>query len=163
MTPGLRKFLLTLHVLASVGWMGAVAVFLALAVAGLLSSDSQLIRASFVAMDLIYRAVVVPLGLASLATGLVSSLATDWGLFRYYWIIVKLLVTVPAIVLMLVHVQPVSQLANAVLTIALPNIDLAQPGLQLLVYACLALFVLLVATVLSTYKPRGRTRYAARA
>jgi hypothetical protein len=163
MTPGLRKFLLTLHVVASVGWVGAVTVFLALAAAGLLSSDSQIIRASYIAMDLTYRTAVVPLGLASLATGLVSSLATDWGLFRYYWIIVKLLVTVPAIVLMLVHVQPVSQLASVVLAITLPNIDLAQPGLQLLVYACLALFVLLVATVLSTYKPRGRTRYAARA
>ena len=163
MTPGLRKFLLTLHVVASVGWMGAVAVFLALAVAGLLSSDSQIIRASYIAMDLTYRTVVVSLGLASLATGLVSSLATDWGLFRYYWIIVKLLVTVPTIVLMLVHMRPVNRLASLVSIILLPNADLAQPGLQLLVYACLALLVLLVATALSTYKPRGRTRYAARA
>jgi hypothetical protein len=161
MTPGLRKFLLTVHVVASVGWVGAVTAFLALAATGLLSSDPQLVRASYIAMDLTYRIVVIPFGLAALATGIVSSLRTDWGLFRYYWIIVKLSVTVPAIVLMLVHVQPVSRLASVVLTMALPNIDLAQPGLQLLVYACLALFVLLVATVLSTYKPRGRTRYAA--
>ncbi|OAF07767.1 hypothetical protein AYJ54_16830 [Bradyrhizobium centrolobii] len=158
MTPGLRKFLLTLHVVASVGWMGAVAVFLALAVAGLLSSDSQIIRASYIAMDLTYRTVVVSLGLASLATGLVSSLGTDWGLFRYYWIIVKLLVTVPAIILMLVHVRPVSHLASVVSTIALPNSDLARPGFQLLMYVCAALFILLVATVLSTYKPRGKIR-----
>ena len=163
MTPGVRKFLLTLHVVASVGWMGAVAVFLALAVAGLLSSDSQIIRASYIAMDLTYRTVVAPLGLASFATGLISSLGTDWGLFRYYWILVKLLVTVPAIVLMLVHIQPVNHLARLVSTILLPNADLARPGLQLLLYSCAAQLVLLVATVLSTYKPRGRTRYAAQA
>lgn len=158
MTPGPRKFLLTLHVVASVGWMGAVAVFLALAFAGLLSSDSQIIRASYVAMDLTYRTVVVSLGLASFATGLISSLGTDWGLFRYYWIVAKLLVTVPTVVLMLVHMRPVNHLASLVSTILLPNADLARPGLQLLLYACAAQFVLLVATVLSTYKPRGKIR-----
>jgi hypothetical protein len=162
MTPGLRKFLLTLHVVASVGWVGAVTVFLALAAAGLLSSDSQIIRASYIAMDLTYRTAVVSLGLASLVTGLVSSLGTEWGLFRYYWIVVKLLVTVPAIILMLVHMQPVSHLASVVSTSVLPNADLTRPGLQLLVYACAALLVLLVATVLSTYKPRGKTRYGLR-
>jgi hypothetical protein len=163
MTTGQRKFLLTLHVVPSVGWMGAVAVFLALALAGLLSSDSQIIRASYVAMDITYRTVVVPLGLAAMATGLVSSLGTDWGLFRYYWIVVKLLVTVPTIVLMLAHLRPVNHLASLVSTILLPNTELARPALQLLLYGCAAQFVLLVATVLSTYKPRGRTRYAARA
>jgi hypothetical protein len=35
MTPRLRKFALTAHVTSSVGWLGAVAAFLALAVAGL--------------------------------------------------------------------------------------------------------------------------------
>ena len=100
---------------------------------------------------------------AAMATGLVSSLGTDWGLFRYYWIVVKLLVTVPTIVLMLVHMRPVNRLASLVSIILLPNADLARPGLQLLLYACAAQLVLLVATVLSTYKPRGRTRHAARA
>jgi len=34
MTPRLRKFVLTAHVTLSVGWLGAVAGFLALAIAG---------------------------------------------------------------------------------------------------------------------------------
>ncbi|WP_287123151.1 hypothetical protein [Mesorhizobium sp.] len=42
MTPGLRKFTLTVHVTSSVGTLGAVAGFLALAVAGLASEDSQI-------------------------------------------------------------------------------------------------------------------------
>jgi hypothetical protein len=70
---------------------------------------------------------------------------------------VKVLVTVPAIILMLVHMKPVNYVASVALTTMLPNADLAQPGLQLLLYACAAQLVLLVATVLSTYKPRGRT------
>src|SRR6266700_1571983 len=102
LTAGLRKFALTLHVVASVGWIGAVAVFLALAVVGLVSPDIAHVRASYVAMDLTYESVIIPLGLASLVTGVISSLGTEWGLFRYYWVLVKLLLTVPAIMLMLV-------------------------------------------------------------
>jgi hypothetical protein len=160
MTPGPRKFLLTLHVVASVGWVGAVTVFLALAVVGLLSPDPQVLRASYIAMDLTYRTVLLPLGLASLTTGVVSSLATDWGLFRYYWIVVKLLVTVPAIILMLVHMQPVGYMADIVSTMAPSSADFGGLRIRLVAYAIAALMVLLIATALSTYKPRGKTRYA---
>lgn len=76
---GLRKFALTLHIVASVGWIGIVAGFLALAIAGLVSSDASLVLASYLAMDFSYRTVVIPLGLASLVTGLVCSIVTDWG------------------------------------------------------------------------------------
>jgi hypothetical protein len=160
--PGLRKFLLTLHVVASVGWVGAVTVFLALALAGLLSSDVRIVRASYIAMDLGYRAAIVPLGLASLATGVTSSLATDWGLFRYYWIVVKLVVTGLAIILMLVHLQPVGYMADLASTTEPMSADFEGQRFTLAVYAGAALLALLTATVLSTYKPRGRTRYATR-
>jgi len=52
MTPGLRKFALTAHVTSSVGWLGAVAGFLALAVAGLTNHDGQLVRGLYLAMGL---------------------------------------------------------------------------------------------------------------
>ena len=160
--PGLRRFTLTLHIVASVGWVGIVAGFLALAVAGLVSSDADRVFASYLAMDFSYRTVVIPLGLASLATGLVSSFVTDWGLFRHYWVVVKLLLTTPAIVLMLVHIQPVRRAARAATTTILSRADLSGLRLQLVGEASAALIVLLLATVLSTYKPRGRTGYGAR-
>ena len=96
MTPRLRKFALTAHVVSSVGWLGAVAAFLALAVAGLTSRDAQVVRAAYLAMDLIARLVIVPAALASLLTGFVQSLGTPWGLFRHYWVLAKLLITVLA-------------------------------------------------------------------
>src|SRR5260221_12529239 len=51
MTPGLRKFALTLHVTSSVGWFGAVAGFLALAVAGVTSQDAVTVRTAYLAME----------------------------------------------------------------------------------------------------------------
>jgi hypothetical protein len=44
MTPTLRKLILTTHITVSVGWLGAVAAFLALAIAGLTSRDAQMVR-----------------------------------------------------------------------------------------------------------------------
>lgn len=66
MTPRLRKFALTAHVTSSVGWLGAVAGFLALAVAGLTSQDAQMVGAAYLTMELTTWFVIVPLSLASL-------------------------------------------------------------------------------------------------
>jgi len=59
MTPGLRKFALTAHVTSSAGWLGAVAGFLALAVAGLTSRDAQAARAAYLATELITWFVII--------------------------------------------------------------------------------------------------------
>ena len=157
---GLRKFTLTLHIVASIGWIGVVVGFLALAIAGLVSSDTSLALASYPEMDFSYRTVVIPLGLASLVTGLVCSSVTDWGLFRHYWVAVKLVLTTPATILMLVHVEPVRRAARA--AAATMWSDPSGLRLQLVGDAVAALAVLLVATILSTYKPRGRIRSRAR-
>ena len=62
MTPGLRKFALTMHVTSSVGWLGAVGAFLCLAIAGVGSADPQLVRAAYLAMHLTTWFVIIPLG-----------------------------------------------------------------------------------------------------
>jgi hypothetical protein len=162
MTRGVRRFALTGHVIASVGWFGAVATFLVLAVAGLTSQDAQLVRAAYIAMALTGWAVIVPLALASLLTGLVSSLGTAWGLIRHYWVVAKLLITVPATILLLVHMPPISHVADVAAQTTLSSTDLAQLRIQFVAQAAGALLVLLVATTLSVYKPRGRTRWGRR-
>jgi hypothetical protein len=161
-TSALRKFALTAHVTSSVGWLGAVAGFLALAVAGLTSPDAQRVRAAYLAMELTGWFVIVPLSLASLVTGLVQSLATKWGLFRHYWIVVKLLIAIFATIVLLLHMQPTSHLAGVAAETALSSADLAGLRIQLVADAGAALLVLLVATTLAVYKPRGMTGYGAR-
>ena len=44
MSSSLRKFTLTTHVTSSVGWVGALAVFLAHAIVSLTSQDEQMVR-----------------------------------------------------------------------------------------------------------------------
>jgi hypothetical protein len=159
MTPGLRKFALTTHVTSSVGWLGAVASFLALSVVGLNSQDARMVRAAYLAMELTAWFVIVPLSLASLLTGLVQSLGTTWGLFRHYWVVVKLLITVLATLILLLHMRPISHMAGVAAETTLSSAELRGLRLQLVADAGAALLVLLVATTLSVYKPRGITRY----
>ncbi len=163
MAPRLRRFALTAHVTSSVGWLGAVATSLALAVAGLTSRDAQVVRAAYLALEVIGWFVLVPLSLASLLSGLVQSLGTTWGLFRHYWVLVKLLMNVFATIVLLLYTQTLSYLAGVAAQTTLPGGDLR--GLRSpspVVHAGAALLLLLVATVLAVYKPRGLTRYGRR-
>jgi len=162
LTPRLRKLTLTAHITSSVGWLGAVVVFLALAIAGLTSQDAQMVRAAYLAMELTGWYVIVPLSLASLLTGPVQSLCTEWGLFRHYWILVKLLITLLATIVLLVHMQPIDYMATAAAETTLSSADLRGMRVQLVADAGAALLVLLVATAMSVYKPRGLTSYGRR-
>jgi len=74
MTQQMRKLVLTAHVVSTVGWLGAIAAFLALAIASLTSNDTRMLDSGYVVMKLIGWRVIVPLGIASLLTGLIQSL-----------------------------------------------------------------------------------------
>ncbi|MFG3268876.1 hypothetical protein [Streptomyces bobili] len=160
--PRLRKLVLTLHVTSSVGWLGAVAAFLALAVAGLTSGAPQTVWGAYLAMDVVGWYVIVPFSVACLLSGLVQSFGTAWGLLRHYWVIAKLLITVVATVLLLVHMQPVGHLAGSAARAALEDGELQGMRVQLVADAAAALLVLLTAAALSVFKPRGVTRYGRR-
>ena len=163
MKPGVRKLALTAHVTCSVGWLGAVAVVLALAITGMASRDPQTVRAAYLAMDLTALSVLVPLAIASLLTGIVQSLGTKWGLFRHYWVLAKLVITVLATVVLVLYTQTLGTLADIARQDALRGDDLA--ALQTpspVLHAGLALLLLLVAAGLGVYKPRGLTAYGRR-
>jgi hypothetical protein len=163
MRPGLRKFVLTAHVTTSVGWLGAVAVVLALAVVGLTSEEAQTVRAAYLVMEPAAWFVLVPLAFASLLTGLIQSLATTWGLFRHYWVLFKLLINVSAVVVLLMYTQTLGYLADVAARTTLSSNDLAVlRSPTVVVHSVLALLLLLVATVLAVYKPRGSTPYGQR-
>jgi hypothetical protein len=158
MTPGQRRFALTAHVVSSVGWLGAVAVFLALAVSGWTSTDAQMVRGDYLVMESITWFVIVPLCLASVVTGFVSSLGTTLGLVRHYWVIIKLVMTIPATIVLFIHMRPISLVSHIASERPLSTGD-AGLQIQMLAAAGAALLVLLVATVVSIYKPRGLTQY----
>ena len=154
LSPGLRRAVLTTHVVTSVGWLGAVAAYIALDVTAVTGEDADLVRAAYLAMNVTVTYAIVPLAVASVVIGIVNALGTSWGLFRHYWVVVKLLLTVVATTVLLLETGTVRSLADAAGTAADPR-DL--PGT--LPHSVGGLVTLLLVTVLSVYKPRGLTRY----
>jgi hypothetical protein len=158
MSPTLRKFALTVHVTLSVGWIGAVAAYMALDVAGATSGDAQTLRAVYLAMDVIARSVIVPLAIASLVTGLVMAVGTRWGLFRHYWVLISLLLTIIATVVLLVETQTIRYFADVAADPTTADEALRALG-STLVHSVGGTVVLVVILVLNMYKPRGMTGY----
>jgi hypothetical protein len=162
--PWARKAALMAHVTSSVGWLGAVAASLAVAVWALSTTEAESVRAAYLALQVLGRWVLVPLSLASLLTGLLQALGTHWGLFRHYWVLVKLLMNLFATGVLLLYLQQLDLLADDVGT---PGVS-AEALLELrdpspVVHAAAALVLLLVAVTLSVFKPRGMTRHGQRA
>lgn len=158
MSPRVRKLALTVHLAVSVAWIGAVAAYLALDVTGMRSQDEGTLRAAFLAMAVITWWTIVPLAFASLVTGLVMAVGTKWGLFRHWWVVLSLLLTVFAVLVLLVETQTIDRYAALAADPATPVEDLrALPGT--LLHSGLGLVVLLGVLVLNVYKPRGLTRY----
>lgn len=159
LSPASQKLALTLHVACSVGWLGALLSFLVLAVAGLWGGDADRVRSAYLAMDATSWVLLVPLSLLSLSSGVVQSLGSKWGLFQHYWVLFKLLINLVGSLGLLVHTRLISAVAQLAASRSLSAADLHDARLKLVSAAAGAVLLLLVATVLSVYKPRGRTRY----
>ena len=166
MTPALRRFTITANVAVSVGWLGAVAAFLVLSIAGLASRDAEVVRGAYLSMDLISRFVIIPMCLAALATGLLQALGTPWGLFRYYWIVIKFGLAIFATIALVIHQFAVMAVAaKRVLGAAAETLFSAEFGplkTELVRAPSLSIVLLLVVTTLGVYKPWGLTRYGQR-
>ena len=155
MTPPLREAALTAHIVSSVGWLGAIVPYLALAIAGLTGSEAQMARAAFVSMEVIGWYVIVPFSLAALLTGLVQALGTQWGLFRHWWILAKFALTIVAVAVLLRHMQDVSRVAQLARATTVSAADFRPE----LIHVAGGLLIVLAATMLSVFKPWGMTPY----
>jgi hypothetical protein len=159
MPPRLRRRSLATHVASSVGWLGSVVTLLALAIAGLASADEQLVRSAYIAMELIGWYVLVPFSLVSLLSGLTHALGTTWGLFRHYWVLFKLVMSVVATTLLLLHMQVAGHVATAAAGTDWAGSEVGGMRIQLGADSAAAVIILLIALTLSIYKPRGLTSY----
>jgi hypothetical protein len=154
----LRKFALATHLTVSVGWIGAIAGYLALDVTVATSGDPSVVRPAWIAMGLVASWAIVPLAFASVLTGLVMALGTKWGLFRHWWVLISFLLTLGATGVLLSETSVISDSAAMAADPATPTGHLlALPST--LPHSVGGLAVLLVVQVLNVYKPQGMTPY----
>jgi hypothetical protein len=157
LTPALRKGLLATHLAVSVGWLGAIVPYLILGVTAVTSPNPEAVRAAWLAMERIGWYAIVPLALAAMVTGVIMGLGTPWGLFRHYWVLISLLLTIVATTGLLVHMPTVSSLARVAQEADAADLVGGLGGDPF--HAGAGLLILLVVQVLNVFKPAGLTRY----
>jgi hypothetical protein len=148
-----RLAVLTVHVGASVGSLGAVASFLVLAILGFVATDVDTARSVYLGMDRIALLVVLPAISTALLSGIVEGFITRYGLIAQTWVRTKLALTAVALIVLVAKIPLIGQAAR------MPRPEALDPemhfiGLQLLVHSAGGLAVLLAALVLSVYKPK---------
>ena len=169
--------MLAAHVVVSVGWLGVVAAMLVLSVSAATTDDAGTAEAAYVLIGEVSDVLVAPppasLGLAALLTGVVLSVGAKWGLFGYYWIVVKLALTVAVIVSGVYLVDGWIRQAGALageatgpvtgpVTGSAPGPGLGSSPVLLIYASAIHLLMLGAATVISVYKPWGKTGRGAR-
>ena len=158
MNSRVSKIMLTTHITFSVGWVGTVAAFLALSIVGLVSSDS-VVRSCYIAMEIVAWFIIIPFCFASLLTGLVQALGTHWGLFKHWWVFIKLVLTVIATLILILHMQPISYLAEVASQKVVSFDELQGLRVRIVADAAAAILVLTAITTVSVYKPWGRIQF----
>jgi hypothetical protein len=153
-----RKAFLVLHIASAGAWIGIDVVMGVLIFTPLLTSDPQLAAICYQALEIFAVWPLIVTGLLCLASGMVLGLGSKYGLVRYWWVAVKLVLNLVLVTLVVFALRPGlpaaaeygRQLADGRAAGAAPS-DLIFPPI-------VSTLALLVATVLSVYKPWGRIR-----
>ncbi|MFG1704917.1 hypothetical protein ACFLIM_17155 [Nonomuraea sp. M3C6] len=154
MRPRIRKSVMVIHVVVSVALLGEVWGLVVLNTAAALTKDLELAHAAYRLMPALVFAGGIPLSLTALITGILLALTSHWGLFRYYWTAAKLVLLVAVICVGMFLFDPEGMAAAteggraAVATRQWGQV--AALGTQIV--------MLMIATALSVFKPRGKLR-----
>jgi hypothetical protein len=84
-----RHTVLTIHIVASVAILGDSAGFLAIAIRAR-GLDTRAAHASYEILGMLSLTFGIPLSFVALTTGVVLGLGSQWGVFRYPWVVLKL-------------------------------------------------------------------------
>lgn len=157
LNPAARKTILVLHIVSGIGWMGIDMALFALLLTGRTTNDATLVVSSFNAIRIIVPAAVPALSISILVTGLILGLGTPWGLFRYWWVLIKLMLSTIMTVLVFVALVPgVNEIAGLDLTTTSADAVRASLGSvpDDLMYPPIVSFSMLgIAAILSVFKP----------
>ena len=147
-----RQGLLSLHIIVSVGLLGSDAALLALSVAGARGAPGV---AVYPAALLVGQWLLLPLAALSLLTGVAQGLLTPWGVVRYHWTLLKLVLNTAGLTLAWLVLLPSLHAAANQAQGALHAVS-GRDRLGLVRNSSAAITVLVVTVLLSVFKPFGR-------
>ena len=158
----LRQVVLTVHIVSAGTWIGIDVLVAVLVGAGRLAPAAATRGLAYQALGSFVATPMLVAALVCLTSGLTLGWSSRWGVLRYWWVLVKLVVTVVLTLLILGVLAPgmpdVVEAGRAISAGGPPPTTL-----DTLVYPpTVSLATLTIAVVLSVFKPWGRLRRRAR-
>ena len=164
LSPGQWKLAVAAHVMLSVGLLGVSTVLFVLAAVAAATADAETSLAVYRSMGILTSGVTQAGAVGALVTGLILSFGTKWGVFQYYWIVAKLVLTAATVVNGMVVVGGYVRQASALTSGSAPSAaELGSVPMLLVAATGAGVLMLGAATVISVYKPWGAIRPTGRA
>lgn len=153
-----RKAVLVVHIASAGAWIGLDVVMAVLIVTAGVTRDRNIKAVSLQALELFAVWPMLVTGVVCLVSGLVLGLGTKFGLVRYWWVAVKLVLNIVLVVLVATALRSgVHEVAGQARLLAAGRIGEVPVG-DLKFPPIVSPIALMVATTLSVYKPWGRLR-----
>lgn len=153
-----RSAVLVVHIVSAGAWIGIDVIVGVLVLSGWLTADPVISGLAYQALGTFAVAPMLASGLVCLASGALLGVGTRYGLVRYWWVAVKLVMNLVLSLLIVFALQPgmtaVVEHGRALAAGQASTLDVTNLFFPPLV----SLTVLTVATVLSVFKPWGRIR-----
>lgn len=157
-----KQLLITIHVISIISWLGGVFCMFMLGLYMLNSDNGEQLYYTLENMHLVDVILIRYTALVALLSGLALSLWTNWGLFNYYWIVIKLILTILLIFLGIAYMSPwLSQLlreADQERSLALINAVFIDKSYSLIGGAIANIIALVFMTAISYFKPFGKPK-----
>lgn len=155
-----RRLTLVAHIVSAGAWIGIDVMVGVLVTAGWFTADAALRGLAYQALGTWVVGPMLASGLVCLVTGLLLGLGTRYGLVRYWWVAVKLVMNVVLCVLIISALGPqmpdLVEHGRILASGGEPSMDVT----NLFFPPIVSLSTLTIATVLAVFKPWGRIRRA---
>jgi hypothetical protein len=156
LSPAFYKLLLAAHIVVSVGWLGVVCAKVTLKLIAITTGTPGVADALYIASERL-NVAFPPLAIGTVVTGVLLSLGTKWGLIQHYWVVTKIALTVVVIATAVQIGSRIPQPSAAAMDGGTILGVASSPAILLLSQSVTHVLMLGVATVVSVYKPWGKT------
>lgn len=155
---GWRKTVLATHIISAGAWIGIDVMVAVLVLTGRFGTSDEVRGLAYQALATFVVWPMLASALLCLITGLLLGLGTKWGLLRYWWVAIKLVLNLVLCVLIVFALQPGMDVVNAYGQ-NLPDGAPEPAAISTLFFPpAVSLTTLTFAVVLAVAKPWGRLR-----
>lgn len=157
-----RRWLLSFHLIFVAILLGVSVAFIILSIVAGTTNDVGILKACYLSMHILAETSIRASTIGTVVTGILLSLLTSWGLFKYWWILVKEILTIFSIVVGIVGIYFWSLNAVTITSEiglhAFTNSVFVVNEYQLWTGIILQVIFLVMMTIISVFKPWGKMK-----